>query len=343
MKAKVNKSYFNWAIQLIILVLTLLFLYNELVRKHSLESIESVFDESSRSGSFVFFGVLFVLLAPLNLWFESVKWKFLIDKLEKISYADAFRAVLSGISVSIFLPNRMGDYLGRVFILKKADRLQATLSTMLGSLAQLITTVLFGLTGMGIALHTYFDLSDSFQLWTYLGIVLVLIVVIVLILFFYLNFSAFSTILKNISGKEYPHIKKYSQVFSWYGWHELFRVLVVSMLRYLIFSSQFFLALRLFNVELPYAAAMIIISIVYLFMTIIPTVAMTELGVRGSVSLYIFAYYFEPLHKWSEAYMQGVVAASSLLWIINLGIPALAGAFFVFRLRFFRNNHANSR
>ncbi len=342
MKAKVNKTYINQAIQLVILTLTVIFLYDELFRKHNLSSIIETISDSYQTEGFVFKVALLLLLVPVQWWLEGIKWKFLIGKLEQVSAINAFRAVLTGISVSIFLPNRTGDYLGRVFILKKADRLQATLSTILGGLAQLITTILFGLTGLAIALHTFFDLSDSFELWSYIGIVSAVVIAMALIIFFYLNFSVLSAIIKNLSGKEYPHIKKYSQVFQWYDGKELFYVLLMSMLRYLIFSFQFYLSLRLFNVGISYVNAMVLISVIYLFMTVIPTVAMTELGVRGSVSLYVFAYYFEPLHQWTEVVQQGVVAASSLLWIINIGLPALAGAFFVFQLRFFRNNnHAN--
>jgi hypothetical protein len=86
---------------------------------------------------------------------------------------------------------------------------------------------------------------------------------------------------------------------------------------------------------------MVLIGIIYLMMTVIPTIAMTELGVRGSVSVYVFGYYFERLNLWNGNLQQSVIAASSLLWIINLGIPALIGAFFVFKLRFFRNGNGH--
>jgi len=292
--------------------------------------------------AFAFEIVLLLVLVPVNWLIESVKWKLLIKKLETISLSNAYKAVLTGISVSIFLPNRIGDYLGRVFILKKADRLQATLSTILGGLSQLLTTLLFGLLALAIALSRFFDFSDSFSLWSYIGIVFAILIVVSAMLFIYLNFSTFSTIIKTISGKEYPRIQKYSQVFSWYHAKELFHVLLLSMLRYLLFSFQFYLLLILFSVPISYLTAMILISIIYLMMTVIPTIAMTELGVRGSVSLYVFSYYFAPDGLWSEAMKQAVVAASSLLWLINLALPALVGAFFVFKLRFIRNNHANN-
>jgi hypothetical protein len=71
-------------------------------------------------------------------------------------------------------------------------------------------------------------------------------------------------------------------------------------------------------------------------MAIIPTIALTELGIRGSVALYIFGLYSGQVLPVSGANSLGIFAASTLLWTINLGIPALIGTIFVFRLQFFR-------
>ncbi len=342
MKTKLNKTKYNYIIQAFILILTLVFLYDELFQKQNLIPIKSLFVIIIGAKSFMLSVIVMVFLVPVNWFVESVKWRFLMKKLEKISLDTAFKGVLTGLSVSIFLPNRVGDYLGRVFILKKADRLQAILSTILGSMSQLLTTLLFGLAALAYVLPQWFDFANSFSLWTYIGIILSIILLMVIMLFAYLNFSVFTNILKSVSGKEYPRIKKYSSVFSWYHSKELLHVLLLSILRYLIFSFQFFLLLKIFEVPVTYPTAIILISIVYLMMTVVPTIAMTELAVRGSVSLYVFSYYFAPLGEWTTTLKQAVVASSSLLWLLNIALPALAGAFFVFKLRFFRNNNGNS-
>jgi hypothetical protein len=75
---------------------------------------------------------------------------------------------------------------------------------------------------------------------------------------------------------------------------------------------------------------------IYFVMAIIPTIALSELGIRGSVALYMFGLYFT-LHGLSAMdFNQGILAASTLLWVVNLGIPAILGSIFVFRLQFFR-------
>jgi hypothetical protein len=40
----------------------------------------------------------------------------------------------------------------------------------------------------------------------------------------------------------------------------------------------------------------------------------------------------------TDSIMIGILSAATLLWIINLAIPAVIGTFFVFRLNFFRKN-----
>ena len=239
------------------------------------------------------------------------------------------------------MPNRVGDYLGRVFILKKADRLQAVLSTVLGSIAQLITTLILGTTALVFYFPEYLDISIRFNFWIYMGTIMASIIAIFVMILSYLNFSVFSIIIRKISGKYYQRIEKYSEVFSWYSQRELLNVLLLSIFRYLVFSMQYYLLLSVFNVPVSYMHSMMLIAVVYFAMTIIPTIALTEIGVRGSVSLYIFQHHFELLGSWSPEIAMGVVSASSILWLFNLVLPAAVGTAFVFSLKFFRKNNGN--
>jgi hypothetical protein len=75
-------------------------------------------------------------------------------------------------------------------------------------------------------------------------------------------------------------------------------------------------------------------------MALIPTVALSELGVRGSVAIYFFGFYFSLVHVYSGSLNFSILAASILQWVINLGIPSVAGSIFLFRLQFFRNNES---
>ncbi len=336
--AKLNKTY-NILIRFAILVFTFYFLYEQLFYKHDLSSFLKNIEAVTHAKNFGILSVIVILLLPVNLLLESRKWQFLMEKLEKVSLLRAFKAVLSGISVSVFLPNRVGDYLGRVFILKKADRLQATLATILGSMAQLLTTILFGLISVVFFLNRWINPDTSLNRWTFFGILFTIFLISAILIFAFLNFSVFSVLLKKISGRVYNKISRYTEVFSWYNSRELFYVFAISILRYLVFSMQFFLLLRIFQVPIGYLHAMMIIGFIYLLMSIIPTIALSEIGVRGSVSLYVFGLFFGVVLP--EALNGQIVAASSALWLLNLALPALSGLFFIFRLRFFRNHKSH--
>ncbi len=326
----------NIAIRLVIAIATFFFLYKQLVINYGIESFVEYFNNITwgitETGSLA----IALLLLPVNILLESYRWKYLIDKLEKVSFYNSIKAVLAGLSISLIMPNRVGDYLGRVFVLKKADRLQAVLSTILGSIAQLITTIIIGAIGVIFYFPEYFNITSSLNLWLYIGIIMGIMIAIFVIILSYLNFSVFSIIIKKLSGKYYSKIQKYSEVFSWYSQKELAIVLLLSVTRYMIFSTQFYFLLVFFGVNVNYFEALMLISVVYLSMAIIPTIALTEIGVRGSVSLFVFQQHFELHNVWSSQVSYGVVSASSLLWLMNIIFPAVLGAIAVFTLRFFR-------
>lgn len=340
MKTKLRKTY-NIILRLLVVVFTIGFLYDQLVFE---KDISSVFDVFSQIHTGVLSNTLLliaIILILVNLFLESIKWKYLMDKLEKVSIFNSIKGLLAGIAVSMIMPNRVGDYLGRVFILKKADRLQAVLSTFLGSLAQLITTILFGLIALVFFYTEYINVISGLHFWLYLGFILMVIIVIFIMVLGFLNFSVFSIIIKKVSGKYYKKIEKYAQVFSWYSHWELLYVLILSITRYGIFSLQFYLLLHFFGVEAGYFESMMLIAIIYIVMAIIPTIALTEIGVRGSVSLYVFQQHFETLGLWNSEIAIGVVSASSMLWLFNIVLPAIIGTGFVFSLKFFRKNNGN--
>ena len=118
--------------------------------------------------------------------------------------------------------------------------------------------------------------------------------------------------------------------------------MVFSFARYIVFSTQYILLLHALGVNIPFYYAYLLISLIYFVMAIIPTVTLTEMGIRGSVAIYFFSFYFSPLTAVSAELNLGILMASVMIWVINLGLPAVAGSIFLFRLQFFRNNETRS-
>ena len=71
-------------------------------------------------------------------------------------------------------------------------------------------------------------------------------------------------------------------------------------------------------------------SVVFLVMAVIPTIALfTDLGVRWKTSISVLQL-FSPN-------IVGILAASLLIWIINLVIPALLGSLLILDIRLFKH------
>ena len=94
----------------------------------------------------------------------------------------------------------------------------------------------------------------------------------------------------------------------------------------------------MFGVPIDLYMALLFISLIFFIITAIPTIVLTELGIRGSVALFLFGLYFKAMHQNIEQLTIGILSSITFLWLINLCVPALLGTIFTFRLKFFRRN-----
>lgn len=335
MKTKVRKTI-NLLLRGLIVVVTVWFVFDQILHRRDLTPLQYAVRDAVDEKAFYPVLALLLFLMVVNLSIETLKWKKLIDKLETVKFNRAFTAVLTGISVSMFTPNRVGDYLGRVFVLRETSHIKGILVTIIGSFAQLLSTLIAGGIALMFFLPAYHDALLTDYSWIYTGTVVIAsgTILVALLLYFHVP------VLKAVAGLLFPkHLEKvssYAAVFSLYSKRELLRVLLLSMARYLVFSFQYYLLLRLFHVDLGYLPSMMLIALTYLILTMIPTMALIELGVRGSVSYYLFSLYLSANGLWVDGYSISVLAASTSLWLINLAFPALMGTFFVYRLKFIR-------
>jgi len=333
-KTKIYKIY-GFVIKASIIILAFWFIYRRLFVKENLDNTIRSFKDDFNQPSFIKAILLVIGLMIVNWSLETIKWKYLIRKIENVSFVKAFIAILSGVTVSIFTPNRVGEFAGRVFVLEKADRWEGVLITMIGSVSQLFITIIAGSIAFIFFANEYIDINNSPEYYFY-GLVLIIFILIIILLLLFFNVFVLTNFINRLPGK-LKKISHYGRIFSLYSNLELSIVLGLSLARFIVFITQFFLLLHLFKIAIPYNEAIILISMIYLVMAAIPTIALTELGVRGSVSLYFISLYFTA-HNPSGQSDVGIIAASSMLWIINLVIPSIVGAIFVFRLKFFRKS-----
>jgi uncharacterized membrane protein YbhN (UPF0104 family) len=333
--SKINKVL-NLLIKLAILIVAYLFLYYQIIAKNSFRQTWDFICQGIQIKTFILSLIVLLIMMLLNWSLEAFKWRYLIRKTEQISFFTAFRAVWAGITVSTFTPNRVGEFFGRVFLLKKTNPWQGAFMTVVGSFSQLLITLVIGSVAAFWFVFSFVDFKEyipEFLFWV-LCIAAILIDIILIVLYF--NVKLFEPILRRLTLKRWTKLREHLKVFAAYTKKELLLVLLFSLGRYIIFVLQFYFLMWLFLVPIPFFDGIMIISCIYFLMAAIPTVALTELGVRGSLALILMEMYYANNYLISDTAGLGAVTAATLIWLINLVIPTLIGGFFVLQLRFFR-------
>jgi hypothetical protein len=322
-KAKIRK-FTEISVKIVIVLLGVWILYKKLFHNQNITQLWTDLKSSVVTTNNIILTLLALLLVPVNIYLEGIKWKFQLKPIENISNWKSFLSIFTGITAGMFFPNRMGNFLGRIFMLEKGDRIKAAMVTIVGGMGQMIATISIGL------IAAIFFVKKHLVLLT---ISVILIVVLLLIMYFNIQFLKYFQFL--IPKKFKEKTKEYFEIFSLYSKTELLKILAISFLRYFIYTFQFVILIWAFNIPLTYFKAMIPISLTYILMMIIPFITITEIAVRGSVSILVFEKWLI-INNISTSYGVMVFSASSLLWIFNIAIPSIIGLFLTYRLKFFR-------
>jgi len=274
-----------------------------------------------------------VVLLMLSNWsIETVKWKLAVQKIQRVGFFTAFKAVLSGVSFSVTTPNRVGEYLGRVLYMDEGNRMKAISLTITGSISQLIVTLLMGFVGL-IVLRAPIENSRMISsFWMDVMLYGVFGVTLILTLFYF----RLSWMVKWID--RLPGAKKYAwliETLEDFNATLLLQLLSLSALRFFVFIIQYYLLFRLFDVEVSLWHCWSAVSVSFLVMAIIPTIALfTDLGLRGTVSLKLLGLF--------SGNSLGIGLTAMSIWFINLIIPALAGSLLILGIkRIFKNKNGS--
>lgn len=264
--------------------------------------------------------VLVIVGMFVNWGIEARKWQKLIKPLQPMSFLRSFSAILSGVSLSINTPNRIGEYGGRVlYVHNNRSKLKAIAATMVGSFSQLLVTIIFGLIGCIYFIANFTPVraqhSTGYSIWEKISFgVLLVICGLVILLYFRLQ------IILSIFDK-IPLLRKarvFVQIIVRYSTADLEHLLLLSALRYVVFSAQYLILLDTLGVEMLWWQGFLMNAVIYLVMAMVPTIAIAELGLRGKVSLYFMGF----LSMNSPA----IVAATVIIWLVNLVLPAVLGS-----------------
>lgn len=232
--------------------------------------------------------LLIFLLTIINWTLEIVKWQKTVLTLNEISFKTALHQSLKSFVLATITPFKIGEIGLKAYYYKNNRKNIALLSTYTNML-QFSVTVLFGLLGSFILYFTnHIDLVKL--------IILSFFAIIILFIKYHFN--------KLVKTKK---LNLHS-----------FKIFSLAFIRYLIFSTQYFIILTYLEPELFNLLTLILIYITYYISSIIPLISLFDVLIKGSVSIFVFK---EIGFKVNDS----LLSASFIMWTLNFILPSIIG------------------
>ena len=239
--------------------------------------------------------LVLVVFTTFNWFGELQKWKVLTKLHSSLEIA---KQVFISHALSIFTPNKFGEYGGKCLFYSKDKSHNIIALTGVGHYCQLSATLFFGGIGfMHLQRISVFDVKQS-SLWS-IGI---MILGLVILLSFKWVRKHLTFIIDNLKQVK-PQTFLKTQLWS--------------IFRYLMFSHQFVLLLWAFGAYLTYFDAISIIFLIYFLSSIVPSFALSDVFVKGSIAITLFSMF--------GVQSNIVLLVVFLMWVFNTMWPALLG------------------
>jgi uncharacterized membrane protein YbhN (UPF0104 family) len=262
------------------------------------------------------------LLLPANLALEAWKWHTLLSRTlpHPPRFSEAFGSMMSGYALGLFTPARVGDYAGRAFYLKHANKWELAALTLTDRLIALVCYVVLGLAALIYFLYSQALVPAWAGPWMLFGGVLGGSVVLYLTLHPRIVYNALNVI---FPFERIHHVLRFLKRLTT---QDVYLLLAQSTIRYVLFSTQYLVLIWAFVPSAPIFEMYVGITLVFFAKTVIPSVTLMDLGIREGASVYFLG-------------ALGIGAAAAfdaafLLFCVNLVLPAFIGIPFLMRLRF---------
>jgi len=253
---------------------------------------------------------LFLWMA--NLLAEVKKWRALIRSYHPISLINAWRQVLAGTTTAMGSPARLAEMGGRMALLPKKVRMHAGVLTVVGGILQTIIICIGGY----IALlfndrYNFLQLFQSKLVWIAFSVLAIILVVFWLVQK-HETTRYYYRIIKNLN------LKTIAEVAIW------------TVVRYVIYLVQLLVWFKIFGVDYTYADMALSAAIYFMLITIIPSYFLVDIGIRGSVAIFVFSSFTQntPL----------ILITILAMWISNVVVPVIIGSIILWRQRSLKQN-----
>lgn len=314
-----TKQFFFVLIKISIVLIAFYFIYTKLTHNNTLHFHQFI-DFSTKYNVFSLKNILFlILLSFFNWFFEILKWKTLVSSIKKITFKNALEQSLGALTASLFTPNRIGEYGAKSIYYASPLRKRIILINLIGNMMQMSVTIIFGIIGLSVLVSNY---SINIPFYKLLSLLIIVLLGLVLIIF------VFSKSRFTIKGMSFEKIKDFILNFSR---QKISLAFTYSLIRYLIFSFQLYCLLNIFKVDIDYLNAMYFITSMYLLASIVPTIFIFDVVIKGSVAVYLFAFIG----------VNGFVILSitTTMWLLNFVLPSLFGSYYVLNFNLPKNDN----
>jgi hypothetical protein len=232
------------------------------------------------------------LFAVLNLALEFLKWKRILQHHCILWSRSKMLFTLSrGVLSQFFVPVFFGNLIGRLIDVPSDKRKLLATSILWSNLSQYIPTLFFC-----FFVFLFFNIQiNAISDYRFLLTFMLFLLVAIAVLFYFYGFKLFSRmkLVERYFEFEIPSSLK-------------LRLLIFSVLRYLVFTFQFYLMLNVFE-----PVSLNIVSLIVVFygiVTLVPGFVLGKLGVRESVACLVLSGY---------ASNETILITSLLVWVIN--------------------------
>lgn len=326
-----NKKLIKLIVQYGILIFSIIFLGHKLSQVTHWEAIgEAIGNMGFVEGVYI---SLVVCLMPLNWTLEVIKWQSIVSHSCPLSFKKAFLSVISGLHTGYITPNRVGEFAGRIAFLPAASRWTGAVLNIINGLTLNIIITSIGL----IVSFYYFRIYQPNSNFIAFGVVFLFILSCTI-----LSLVALAPFTKrhNRNNIKFKWIgengKRVIETLIRFKRQTIWRILLLSALRYTLFCVQYYLMLLFFGVKLSWIEGIIAIPTMYLLITYTPSFVFSEPIVRSGYAVLILGVFTE-----NEI---GIILTSVMVWVINFVIPLLLGGIILFyenHRSFFQKNSEN--
>ncbi len=256
---------------------------------------------------------ILLIFTLINYCLEGFKWKILVKEIRTISFKEAITQTLSSLTASIITPNRIGEYGAKAIYYSKKNRKKILALNVFGNLSQLFATIIFGLGGL---LYVNIAYKITILKTIYFELYALVFLVLIITISYYLK-------KRKISNKKIIKAIRFSKKISN---STIYFCVIFAILRYLIFSHQFYFLVTLFDLDISYFEAMGIICSSYILVSIVPSIFILDLAIKNGIAIWLFS--FTGINEFV------VVCITTLMWIMNFAFPAIVGSIFVLKFKY---------